>query len=315
MNKKAASLEKKNIIIYFLVVILTVTLLLPSCSNTPEYNPSHNLISASETHVAAVSADGRVVAIGENLCGECDTEDWRDVVSVYAAPFATIGLKNDGTVVMVGSLINGLTMPDGTLVEYTILVDGWEDDFKNIVTLSAASYSVGFLDVYPRIIGLKDDGTCVIAESVSSPAYDDAKEKISKWESIIAVGAYFNGYYGVTKRGDLVILDYNGKESVTEQTICSVGNIQAFYYQPGSLGSGIGQLLLTSNNRLLIIIGNIQNKKALEFKKYIAQYFKDKDDLSAALSEFKNISDIGWHDNSFVCLNTKGKVYIYRSYT
>ncbi len=59
-------------------------------------------MSAGYEYTAGLKADGTVVAVGENLFGECDVSDWRDIVAVVTGGYYTVGLKSDGTVIAVG---------------------------------------------------------------------------------------------------------------------------------------------------------------------------------------------------------------------
>lgn len=53
-------------------------------------------------HVAALCADGTVLAAGENDWGQCEVSGWRDVVRLYAGYRWTIGLTRDGEVLIAG---------------------------------------------------------------------------------------------------------------------------------------------------------------------------------------------------------------------
>jgi hypothetical protein len=50
-----------------------------------------------------LKSDGTVVAVGNNAYGQCDVEDWTDIVAIAAGKSHTVGLKSDGTVVAVGN--------------------------------------------------------------------------------------------------------------------------------------------------------------------------------------------------------------------
>ena len=49
-----------------------------------------------------LKTDGTVVAVGYNEYGQCDVDDWTDIVQVAAGYIHTVGLRSDGTVVAVG---------------------------------------------------------------------------------------------------------------------------------------------------------------------------------------------------------------------
>lgn len=53
-------------------------------------------------HTVGVCKDGRVFATGENNFGECDVKSWQDVVQVAAGEFYTLGLTSSGKVLATG---------------------------------------------------------------------------------------------------------------------------------------------------------------------------------------------------------------------
>ena len=58
-------------------------------------------------HVVGLRTDGTVVAAGENKYGECDVEDWTDIIDIAVSEDFTLGLRSDGTVVAAGSNLYG----------------------------------------------------------------------------------------------------------------------------------------------------------------------------------------------------------------
>ena len=64
-------------------------------------------VSAGYYHTVGLKSDGTVVAVGNNDDGQCDVDDWTDIVAVSAGYYHTVGLKSDGTVVAVGNNANG----------------------------------------------------------------------------------------------------------------------------------------------------------------------------------------------------------------
>jgi len=43
-----------------------------------------------------------VVAVGDNIAGECNVGGWADIIQISAGGLHTVGLKSDGTVVAAG---------------------------------------------------------------------------------------------------------------------------------------------------------------------------------------------------------------------
>jgi len=61
-------------------------------------------ISAGYSHTVGLKMDGTVVATGGiNENGQCNTNDWHDIVAISAGISYTVGLKMDGTVVAAGN--------------------------------------------------------------------------------------------------------------------------------------------------------------------------------------------------------------------
>lgn len=44
-----------------------------------------------------------MVAVGDNSYGQCNVEEWTDIVAVSASVTTTVGLKSDGTLVAAGN--------------------------------------------------------------------------------------------------------------------------------------------------------------------------------------------------------------------
>lgn len=64
-------------------------------------------VSVGECHTVGLKADGTVVAVGLNESGQCNVSEWTNIVAVEAGSFHTVGLKEDGTVVAAGSNKSG----------------------------------------------------------------------------------------------------------------------------------------------------------------------------------------------------------------
>ena len=59
-------------------------------------------VAAGKHHTVELKSDGTVVAVGRNTVGQCDVDNWTDIVQVDAAHRHTVGVKNDGSMVAVG---------------------------------------------------------------------------------------------------------------------------------------------------------------------------------------------------------------------
>jgi alpha-tubulin suppressor-like RCC1 family protein len=64
-------------------------------------------VAGGEHHTVGLCSNGTVVAVGSNDEGQCNVDDWKDIVQVAAGAYHTVGLRSDGTVVAVGLNTSG----------------------------------------------------------------------------------------------------------------------------------------------------------------------------------------------------------------
>ena len=138
-----------------------------------------DMVSAGGNHTVDLKSDGTVVAVGDNDDGQCDVEDWTDIVAVSAGSLHTVGLKSDGTVVAVGDNYDGRCD-----------VEGWTD----IVAVSAGDW---------HTVGLKSDGTVM---AVGNNNYDECD--VDGWTDIVAVSAGNDHTVGLKPDGTVVATEY-----------------------------------------------------------------------------------------------------------
>ena len=127
-------------------------------------------------HTVVLYKDGTVQAIGSNNYGQCDVENWTDIVQISTMRNHTVGLRADGTVVATG--INN----DGQCN-----VSGWTD----IIAVSAGDH---------HTIGLRSDGTVVSAGRNQSGECD-----VREWSNIVAVGAAYTNTFGLCSDGTVIV--------------------------------------------------------------------------------------------------------------
>ena len=139
-------------------------------------------VSAGSVHTVGLKADGTVVAVGYTGSDRCNVGDWEDVVAVSAGSSHTVGLKNDGTVVSAGSNAYGQCN-----------LDNWQD----IVAISAGHY---------HTVGLKIDGT-VVAAGTGNSANDRCD--VSSWTDIVSVSAGSTHTVGLKSDGTVVAVGNN----------------------------------------------------------------------------------------------------------
>lgn len=142
----------------------------------PLISDSYVAIDGGLDHTVVLYADGTVKAIGSNNNGQCNVEDWNDIVQISTMRNHTVGLKADGTVVAVGD--NGSGQCD---------VSAWTD----IVQVSAGK---------AHTVGLKSDGTVV---AVGASPYGECD--VFGWIDIVAVGAAYNNTFGLCSDGTVIV--------------------------------------------------------------------------------------------------------------
>ncbi len=124
-------------------------------------------VKASNVHSLGLKSDGTVVAAGSNNRGQCDVTHWSDVVQICAGSGFSLGVTSEGKVLVAGTLTYG-----DNAEELLKEVQGWE----NIKCLTS--------EIYTAIAGLTKDGTLMIAGT-------DVQEKLDGWEK--AENIWFSG--------------------------------------------------------------------------------------------------------------------------
>lgn len=110
-------------------------------------------------HTVGLRKDGTVVAIGDNKYGQCDVDDWRDIVRVATGDWYTVGLKADGSIVITGQNEPGYQYIDSEIIS----------SLPDIIDIAAG---------YGQTLCLLQDGT------VRAFGFDDAGkcEKVKGWK-------------------------------------------------------------------------------------------------------------------------------------
>lgn len=197
-------------------------------------------ISAGESHIIGLKTDGTVIAMGDNSYGQCNVEDWSDIISISAGECHTVGLKSDGTVVAVGNNDDSqCNVEDWTDIVLISAVDNYTIGLKTDGTVVAVSsndfskYDVGeWSDIveisagYNHIVALKSDGT-VVAVGYNNYGQCDVEE----WTDIVGIYAGSNYTIGLKSDGTVVAVGYNnyGQCDVEEWTDIVAISIGAFY--------------------------------------------------------------------------------------
>lgn len=179
------------------------------------------VVAAGGGHTAVLKTDGSVVAIGNNDKGQCNVDEWSDIIRVAASGNHTLGLKKDNSVVFCGDNSKG---------------QGEIDKWNNIITIDCgANHSVGVENIGRAVacgdntygqcevedwsgivsvsagrehtVGLKIDGTVVACGNNTDGACD-----VGTWTDIVQIAAGNGFTVGLKYNGDIL---YAGSKSLS----------------------------------------------------------------------------------------------------
>jgi len=162
------------------------------------------------SHIVGLKTDGEVVAVGSNESGQCNTQQWRNIIAVSACPRFTAGLKSDGSVIIAGSSgpeqinIKGITAVSLGCSHIAVLKTGGfvdafgGNDFKqcntqewrDIIAISAGQF---------HTVGLRCDGTVI---SVGHNEYGQCETQ--EWRNIVDISAGFGHTVGIKADGSAI---------------------------------------------------------------------------------------------------------------
>ena len=133
------------------------------------------ILSAAVCHAVGLRSDGTVIAAGNNSHGQCNVQDWFDIVAVFATWHQTFGLKADGTVVATGD--NEYGQCD---------VEWWED----IIAIAGD---------WRHTVGLKKDGTVR-----ATGDNEHGQCNVYSWKNIVAIAAGADFTLGLQADGKVI---------------------------------------------------------------------------------------------------------------
>ena len=181
-----------------------------------------------ETHTVGLRSDGTVVAVGPNRYGECNVDDWTDIVSIATSGYTTVGIKKDGSVLAVGYINDRSALfdwtditavetgeigssnctiglkKDGTIVTSGELPNGF--DFREWTDIVSINVAFGAASGYfpSSAIGLRSDGTVVKAGG----SYGNM-EGVEFWTDIKKIVLSSGNTYGLRFDGTIVATGEN----------------------------------------------------------------------------------------------------------
>ena len=191
-----------------------------------------NSISANSYHTVACRSDGTAVATGYSLDGQCNVENWTNIVAVSAGREHTVGLRSDGTVITAGKNKKGCCDVNGVKSVFgKIKKVAW----SNIVAISAGNnYTVG----------LKSDGTVV-----ATGKNNDGQCNVENWTNIVAISAGREYTVGLRSDGTVITAGKNNVGQCNVENWTNIVAISAGYSHTVGLKSD-GTVVATGTNYL-----------------------------------------------------------------
>lgn len=174
-------------------------------------------IAAGNNHLVALNDKGKVFAIGDNTNGQCDVDDFKNIVKIYATENGTIVEGKDGKLSFKGTMLGS-----SQLKNYESPIDIASSD--NYLVIANADKSVTCISRYGDdiqtnkwrnvvdvacgndfVAALRSDGTLLISSD-----NEDIVLNASSWSNIIAIASH--GDYLVAYDGSKI---YGTGNSVT----------------------------------------------------------------------------------------------------
>lgn len=151
---------------------------------------NYQTIAGGVQHSAAIQSTGKMLSTGSNGYCQLDISSWENenIVSLDCGGVMTIGLKDDGTVLV------ATNYSDFRAREW----ERWED----IVAISAG---------YSYVVGLKEDGTVVGTGHKS-----DGQLDINNWKNIVAIATGWRHTVGLAADGSVHIAGYRADSQLRQ---------------------------------------------------------------------------------------------------
>ena len=168
---------------------------------------------AGGSYTVGLRNDGTVVTVGSNEHRQCDVSEWTDIIAISAGGRHTVGLQADGTLVAVGSNDEGQCN-----------ISEWTD----IVAISTG---------FGITVGLKSDGTVLVAGSTTLGIID-----VSRFTDIISISA----------SGHIVGLKTDGTVVATGADHCGQCNVSGWTDITSIYATGGATLGIKSDGTVII---------------------------------------------------------------
>ncbi len=100
-TKSLKNLIRRNPKIAIVVALMIATIVIIIIATPSEVDSCEGA-----SHMVILYSNGTVVAMGDNWHGQCNVDDWTDIVAIATYKNCTAGLRSDGTAVWTGNYSN-----------------------------------------------------------------------------------------------------------------------------------------------------------------------------------------------------------------
>ena len=235
---------------------------------------SNTTLSANYGHSIAIKNNGEIIATGANDFGQCDVENWSNIISVSAGWEHSVGLCDDGSVIATGSTQKHI------------------EDWDNIVAIAAGGF---------HTIGLKSDGTVVAVGSNS-----EGQCNVENWKNIISISAGQRHTVGLCSDGTVVATGYNENGQCDVEDWQNVVFISATMYRTVGVKSDGTVVAVGDNDHGQNNVAKWENIVSVASTRDVTFGLKNDGTVVACGYNYKNICEIeDWRD--IVAITTSGE--------
>ena len=208
------------------------------------------MLALGSNHILGLTQDGRVLSAGTNQDGCCETGSWGNIVSICARDNLSIGIREDGSVVLTG-MISGIVTEEeqktvqeeisswtnirqivsyggflyGLKQDGTVLCAGRENEslrqqlagWNGICSLTAGD---GF------VAGLREDGRVAAVQYT----INDQRAEVSQWKDVVALTGTMYNLAALCRDGSILVTEPGrGGSSTTEELLALTDAVQAVW--------------------------------------------------------------------------------------
>ncbi len=202
---------KKLLLVFFTVLILFIVI---ACQDKVdvEIKPNiHNVIAVTERNLYAVTNKGEVIVSGDNSFSQHSVKEWQNIVGVVANEYSVIGLKENGTLVVIGDDFG---------------VKGW----SGIKRLEIGDLHVVGLDIDNKLRAAGTLGRFHFESSDTRKFEDASQDYVNTWGDIVDYSVGFAHTVAIDNNGNFKSFGYNLDGQLNLESLGEVTMLKAGFY-------------------------------------------------------------------------------------